>query len=63
MHFGVVSSLRFKARLSVKPIFFYSHANKTHFYNKSLALGLVLKVRGLYLGNGYYYPRDICYGK
>ena len=43
--------------------FFYSHANKAHFYNKSLALGLVLKVRGLYLGNGYYYPRDICYGK
>ena len=25
---------------------FYSHASKTHFHNKGLALGLALKVRG-----------------
>ena len=26
-------------------IFFYSHANKTHFHKKGCALGLILKVR------------------
>ena len=29
----------------VKMIFFYYHANKTHFHNKGFALGLVLRVR------------------
>ena len=39
-HFPVTSSLRFKARLSTKPLirndFLNSQANKTHFHNKSL---------------------------
>ena len=36
---------------------FYSHANKTHiFHNKVCALGLILKVRVLELGNGIFNP-------
>ena len=31
---------------------FYYHANKTHFHKKGFALGLVLRVRVLELGNG-----------
>ena len=27
----------------MKIVFFYSHANRTHFHNKGFALGLVLK--------------------
>ena len=30
--------------------FFYSHANRTHFHNKGLALGLVLKAESEFLG-------------
>ena len=35
----------------VKMIFYY-HTNKTHFHKKGFALGLVLRVRVLVLGNG-----------
>ena len=33
---------------------FYSHAKKTHFHKTGFALSLVLKVKGLELGNGLY---------
>ena len=31
--------------IDMKIIFFYSHANKTHFHNKGFAISFVLKVR------------------
>ena len=55
-HFRVASSLCFKGRLSEKPLFwkrFCYYANKSHFHNKSCALGIVLKESQVFeLGNG-----------
>ena len=45
-HFRVPPGLCLKTRLSAQPLMwknFHSHANKTHFHNKSWALGLILK--------------------
>ena len=39
--------------LSCEMIFYY-YVNKTHFHKKGFALGLVLRVRVLELGNGLF---------
>ena len=38
----------------MKMIFNHSHAHKTHFHNKGIALGLILKWGFLELGNGLF---------
>ena len=47
-HFRITLNLSLKTQYSVKPVvtesFFYSYANHSHFYKKSFAIGLALKV-------------------
>ena len=57
-HFRDASILFFKTRLNAKSLiskYIISQANKAHFHMKGFALGLVLKVRFLELGNGLFH--------